>query len=148
MILEQLLNQGRLVPHQTSAQEVHNLLRLAERDIEDAKIKGLSVDRRFSTAYNAVLQLATILVYCEGYRAKGIAHHFTVFQAAKEIMGKNYHELSDYFDSCRAKRNITNYSCADKISEREAEELLKEAEKFRNIVVKFIEKKHPKFLKD
>jgi hypothetical protein len=63
MNLKQLLDQGKLRPHKTSKKEINNLLGLAKRDITDAKAQGISADRRFAIAYNAVLQLATILLY-------------------------------------------------------------------------------------
>ena len=67
MNLKDLLNQGRLRQHKTSKKEIENLLALVRRDITDAKVEGLSSDRRFACAYNTVLQLATILLYCKGY---------------------------------------------------------------------------------
>jgi len=57
MNLRQLLNQGRLRRHKTSKEEISNLLRVIKRDIKDAKMEGLSSDRKFATAYNAVLQI-------------------------------------------------------------------------------------------
>ena len=143
MNLKQLLNQGRLRHHKTSKEEISNLLRVIKRDIKDAKVEGLSSDRKFATAYNAVLQLATILLHCKGYKAKGEGHHSTVFQATREIMGKGYYELVDYFDSCRAKRNITDYNYAGEISESEAEELVIEAEKFLKVVLNWLKSNHP-----
>ena len=143
MNLKQLLNQGRLRRHKTSKEEIGNLLRVIERDLKDAKVEGLSSDRKFATAYNAVLQLATILLHCRGYKAKGVGHHFTVFQAIREIMGQEYYELVDYFDSCRAKRNVTDYSYAGEISESEAEELVMEAEKFLKVVLNWLKSNHP-----
>jgi len=59
--LKHLLNQNKLTRHKTSAKEVSNLLELVRRDLKDANLEGLSVDRRFVTAYNAVLQLAIII---------------------------------------------------------------------------------------
>ena len=115
MNLEDLLNQGRLKHHKTSKKEIQNLLALAKRDIKDAKIIELSLDRRFACAYNAVLQLATILLYSKGFRPKGVGHHFTVFQAMRIIMRTDYYTLADYFDSCRSKRNITDYDYAGAI---------------------------------
>ena len=138
MSLKKLLNQGRLSHHKTSEREISNLIQLIRRDIKDAKVKGLSSDRKFTTAYNAVLQAATILLYCKGYKPKGVAHHFTVFQAMKEIMGKNYHDLVNYFDSCRSKRNITDYDYAGGISKSESEELINEAEKFLKLVINYL----------
>jgi thymidylate synthase ThyX len=55
MNLKQLLNQGKLRLHKTSKKEISNLLRIIKRDIKDAKVEGLSSDRKFATAYNAVL---------------------------------------------------------------------------------------------
>lgn len=73
-------------------------------------------------------------------------HHFTVFKAMKTIMGKEYEGLSDYFDSCRAKRNITDYRHAGEISESETNELITEAEKFFGVTLKFVKKNHPTLL--
>lgn len=138
MNLRNLLNQGRLRRHKTSQEEIGNLLDVIKRDIKDAKIKGLSADRKFACAYNAVLQLATICLYCKGYKSDGIGHHFIVFQAMKEIMGSRHYKLADYFDSCRAKRNITDYNFAGGISELEADELIREAEDFFEIILTWL----------
>ncbi len=143
--LKRLWDQGRLRRHKTSAREIANLLGLARRDIEDAKLKGLSLDRRFACAYNAVLQLATIVLYCRGYKPKGIGHHATVFEALRIIMGKNYYDLADYFDACRAKRNITDYDYAGGISRQETEELIKEAKRFLETILSWLGKNCPAF---
>ena len=145
MSLKDLLNQGRLRQHKTSKKEIENLLELVRRDIKDAKVEGLSSDRRFACAYNAVLQLATILLYCKGYKPEGTGHHFTVFQVMKIIMGNNYYTLADYFDSCRSKRNITDYDYAGAISDLEAEELIEEAEKFLEITINWLKKNYTVF---
>jgi len=138
MNLKDLLNQGRLRPHQTSEKEIKNLFSIAKRDIKDAKVEGLSADRRFACAYNAILQLATILLYCRGYRPERTAHHHTVFQAMKIIMGKRYYDLADYFDACRSKRNVTDYDYAGIISDTEAKELIVDAEHFLKIVLDWV----------
>jgi len=135
MNLKDLLNQGRLRQHKTSKKEIENLLALVRRDIKDSKVEGLSMDGKFSCAYNAVLQLTTILLYCKGYELEGLGHHFTVFQIMKIIMGTDYYTLADYFDSCRSKRNITDYDYAGTISDLEAEELTEEAEEFLEITL-------------
>ena len=145
MNLKGLLNQGRLRQHKTSKKEIENLLALVRRDIIDAKVEGLSSDRRFACAYNAVLQLATILLYCKGYEPEGLGHHFTVFQTMKIIMGTDYYTLADYFDSCRSKRNITDYDYAGGISDSEAEELIKDAERFLEVTLNWLRKNYTVF---
>lgn len=145
MNLKGLLDQGRLRQHKTSKKEIGNLLALVRRDIKDAKVEGLSTDRKFACAYNAVLQLATILLYCKGYEPERLGHHFTVFQTMKIIMGNNYYTLADYFDSCRSKRNITDYDYAGTISDLEARELIEEAEKFLEVTLNWLKKNYTMF---
>lgn len=134
MSLKRLLDQGRLKRHKTSGKEIKDLLGLAARDIKDAKAEVISLDRRFATAYNGILQLAMVLLYCDGYEPKGVGHHASVFEAMKVIMGKDHCKLADYFDSCRSKRNITDYDYAGGISRSEVDEIIKEAEEFSETV--------------
>jgi len=53
MSLKPWLNNGWLVPHKTSPQEIADLLAVADRDFEDCQTEGLSVDWRLNIAYNA-----------------------------------------------------------------------------------------------
>lgn len=128
--LKDLLNAGKLEEHKTTREEMQELFSIIERDIKDASIKELSPDRRFATAYNAVLQAAKAILYSKGYRPTGANQHATTFTALRQTLGKEHHQLISYFDSCRVKRNITDYDHAGRISETEAEELLEEAKKF------------------
>jgi uncharacterized protein (UPF0332 family) len=144
MSLKQLSNQGKLKQHKTSKDEISNLLKLVRRDLDDAKLKGLSSDISFATAYNAILQCCTILLYCKGYRTvKQVGHHFIVIETAKDILGKEYEELIDYFDSCRTKRNRADYSYSGEISKTEADELVDEAEKFYKLVLSWLKDNSP-----
>lgn len=146
MSLKKLFKQDRLKLHRTSNKEIRNLLKVIKRDLKDSKIKGLSLDRKFATTYNAVLQSATILLYCSGYKPRGAGHHFIVFQAMKEILGKTSHDLADYFDACRSKRNTTDYDYAGTVSKKEAEELIKEATKFVKVVSAWVKTHYPQYL--
>lgn len=139
MSLQKWLNEGRLQRHTTNKQEIENLLKLVERDLKDAKIKQLSTDRRFATAYNAALQLVTIVLYVAGYRVKAMnGHHWTTLLSLPEIMGKEQKSRADYFNACRAKRNVTDYDRIGEISEAELKELLKEVINFKQDVINWI----------
>ena len=61
-------------------------------------------------------------------------------------MGKDYNDLADYFDACRSKRNVTDYDYAGTISRTEARELVKEAEKFLRIVLRWLKQNYPQFI--
>ena len=50
---------GWLTKHQTSPNEIRDLLQVVERDLADSASKELSADWRMNIAYNAALQAAT-----------------------------------------------------------------------------------------
>lgn len=143
MSLKELLADGRIRAHKTSARELADFLRVVERDLADAAIPQLSTDRRFATAYNAALQLATIALHASGYRAAGAGHHWATFHVLPEIMGPQAQARADYLDNCRSKRNVTDYDRAGEISERDAEEILAEARTFRKELLAWLAKNHP-----
>jgi hypothetical protein len=143
MSLRELLADGRLRAHTSSVREVAELLRVVDRDLADAAIPELSTDRRFATAYNAVLQLATIALHAAGYRAAGAGHHWATFHVLPEVIGGQELGRADYFDNCRSKRNVTDYDRAGEISESEADELLAEARLFREDLLVWLSKNHP-----
>ena len=68
MSLELWKQNGWLRDYQTSPDEIGNILGLVERDLDDAACEEISLDWRFSIAYNAGLQLATAVLFAAGYR--------------------------------------------------------------------------------
>jgi hypothetical protein len=63
-------------PAKTSVKEIEGLRQLVSRDLADAGLIALSADRRFATAYNAVLRLSKKAVACAGYRVtSGAGQH-------------------------------------------------------------------------
>lgn len=129
MSLKKLLAEGQLRKHRSSPKEIEELLHVVERDLEDANQTRLSLDRRFATAYNAVLQLATAL-HAAGYRTAGQGHHWATFHVLPKIMGSKARKRADYLDACRTKRNVADYDRAGEISEVEVAEILDEARNF------------------
>lgn len=145
MPYKKFLESGRIQEHVTSKQEIADLFALVDRDIKDASIKALSPDRRLATAYNAALQAAKAIMYCEGYRTRGSAHHLTVFKFLELALGKSYREVAEFFDFNRVKRHIVDYDKAGRISEKEADELLEETRKFARDIKALIKKKYPQY---
>src|SRR5687767_12935435 len=143
MTWQDLLNTQKVRPHKPDLQSIDDLRAVVERDIADAKLDALSDDRRFATAYNAVLQLAKIAIACEGYRVVGISHHQTTFQALEIAMGPPVATLSAYFELCRRQRNQVDYDMANVATEAEASLLVRKAEEFQSLVENWIRKNHP-----
>lgn len=145
MTWNELLSKNQVEQHRTSLSELRDLRAVVARDLEDASITGLSADRRFATAYNAVLQLSKMVIACAGYKVKGMGHHHTSFVALKLAMGPLSGAYAAYFDSCRRKRNIVDYDMAGAASESEADELLLRATEFEEKVEAWIAANFPEF---
>ena len=146
MSLESLLAEGQLRRHKTSGKEIGDLLRLATRDVTDASVTGLSPDRRFLIAYEAVLALATVPLACAGYQTHGAGHHWVTFQALPLVMGKESAGLATYLESCRTKRNVGTYDRGGGISDGEANELVSEAKALKKAVEAWLKKSHPELV--
>lgn len=143
--LNKWLKEDRLKKHSTSNQEISKLFKIVDRDLIDASIQELSADRRFITAYNAVLQLTTIVLRAHGLRTNPnkAGHHRISIDALPEILGPELQDLTDYFHACRIKRHNCDYTSSGEISEKEAIEIVSEAKNFKNSVLKWIKKAHP-----
>ena len=147
MSWQSLLETQKVKRHKTSAQELDDLRNVVERDLQDAVVEALSNDRRFATAYNAVLQLAKMALACAGYRVSGIGHHQTTFDVLEVAMGPSVSSLAAYFDTCRRKRNQVDYDLVHAVTETETEELIQKAEEFRGLVEDWIRKHHHHYAK-
>ena len=131
-----------LVEHQTSQQEISDLLKVADRDLTDCETPGLSPDWQLSIAYNAALQTATAALAACGYRASRDAHHYRIIQSLVHTIESDSNIINQ-FDQFRKKRNIGGYEAAGRISQQEANEMKALAKKLREQVDKWLRYKHP-----
>ena len=145
MTLKLWAENGWLRPHETSPEEIGNLLSVVERDIHDAE-QPLSADWRFGIAYNAALKLCTILLYAEGYRSAREMAHYRTIAALPLILGEGKKNDMEYLNACRAKRNIAEYEYAGGISDTEAGELVAFVRSFRNEITSWLERRHPELV--
>ena len=144
MTWKDLLKQKRVHKHTTSKAELDNLRAVVARDLHDAAVTGLSDDRKFATAYNAILQLSKMAIACAGYRAATHAgHHQTSFEALELAMGSSAFSLAAYFDACRRKRNQIDYDQAHAVTETEAREICEKAKEFQQLVEQWIATQFP-----
>jgi hypothetical protein len=136
---------GWLIDHQTSPQEVAELLGMAERDLTQCQTPHLSPDWQLSIAYNAALQVAIAALAGAGYRATRVSHHYRVIQSLAYTI-KADAKLIAQLDKFRKKRNISGYERAGAISEQEAKEMFVLAKNLKNAVEKWLRSNHPKLL--
>ena len=117
---------------------------LVARDLADATVEGLSADRRFATAYNAALQAANMAIACAGYRVTAkVGHHKVAVDGVKLALGTSADEYAEYFEICRRKRNVIDYTRSHVVTDTEAKEILEKAREFYDLVEGWIDSKFP-----
>ena len=146
MSLRDWLANRWLDEHETNAEEIGNLLALADRDIHDAQSAELSVDWRFNIAYNAALQLAGAALAASGYRVvrSGPHHHRTIRSLVHTIGADDNTVL--LLDRFRKKRNVAEYDAVGTISDQEATEMLALARSLRQRVLDWLRGNYPALL--
>lgn len=145
MSLELWKQNGWLREHETSREEVAGIMALVDRDLVDAAREEVSTDWRFNIAYNAGLQLATAVLYTAGYRAgRGESKHFRVIQALPLVMGERFSTIAAYLDSCRRKRNVSEYDAVGTVSEKEATDLLRTVRDLKVDIHRWLRENHPR----
>jgi hypothetical protein len=145
MTLKSWQGNGWLRSHKTSPQEIHDLLRIVDRDMEDA-CRDLSADWCFGIAYNAALKLCTVLLYASDYRAERNLQHYRTIQTLPLILGDEKKADTAYLDACRVKRNQAEYDRVGVVSASEAEELVKFVEELGLLVNEWLKEQHPELL--
>src|SRR5437762_1371079 len=118
---------------------------LIARDLADAGLAGLSAGRRFATAYNAALQAANMAIACAGYRVTAkTGHHKIAFYSANLALGSGADKYADYFETCRRKRNVIDYTRSHVATDTEADEIVETASEFADFVETWIDAKFPR----
>ncbi len=146
MSLDDWYKNGWLKKHQTSREEIGNLFAIIERDLQDCAHEQVSEDWRFAIAYNAARQCCLVALYCSGYRSgRGAGDHYYVIQSLTQTLGEEFGELKDYLDSCRNKRNISDYDAAGTISLQEVEELVITAQELYHQVKSWVRLHHKEY---
>ena len=145
MSWKSLQNQGRVEQHVTSKAELDDLRAAIRRNLDDAAIRELSNDNRFSIAYQAALLAAKMAIACAGYRVKGQGAHQATFEALKLALGPSSDKTADYLDRCRRKRNELTYDSEGVVSAADAAKLFKSAKSLHAEIEAWIAKHRSTF---
>jgi hypothetical protein len=146
MTLPKWAEYGWLRQHQTTRQEIGDMLAIVARDLSDAQVGGISTDWQFGIAYNAALKLCTILLYAEGYRAGQGLQHYRTIQALPLILGNSREADAAYLDACRIKRNTVEYDRIGTTSDSEGLELISFVSELQTEVIMWLRANHPGLL--
>jgi len=142
MSLQSYLSNSWIRRHQTSGKEIADLLAIADRDIQQSQVAGLSAEWRFDIAYNAALQCAVAALAASGYRAERQNKHVRTIECLKFTLGLDDKSVA-FLDRCRRKRHTAVYEQVGAVSDREAEELIEVAKKLRRDLESWLRRNHP-----
>ncbi len=134
-----------LTKHETSPQEIADLLAVVERDLADASVDRLSADWRVGISYNAALQLAIMALAASGYRAERQRAHERAIRSLRFTVGIDQGTI-DTLDAVRRKRNLVNYERAGTVSDSEAQEVFDLVMDLRTRVTDWLRQEHPELL--
>ena len=103
--LDNLVRIGQLKAEPRNAQEVTRMLAMAQTRLNDAKLSNLSLDGRFTSAYNAAHAAALAALRWHGYRSE---NRYTVFQCLTHTLGWPANRWR-VLDTAHQKRNLAEY---------------------------------------
>ncbi len=145
MTLQRYLEISWIRPHQTSPEEIRDLLAIADRDIGQSQIPGLGPEWRFGIAYNAALQLATAALAATGYQADRQNKHQRTIECLAWTVGLPLGEVA-LLDLCRRKRHTNVYEQIGAISDQEAAEMIGVAQRLQKQVIAWLRRQHPSLM--
>ena len=103
--LYNLVRIGQLKAEPRNPQEVTRMLAMAQTRLNDAKLNKLSLEGRFTSAYNAAHAAALAALRWHGYRSE---NRYTVFQCLTHTLGWPANRWR-VLDTAHQKRNLAEY---------------------------------------
>lgn len=103
--LDNLVRVGQLKAEPRNIQEVIRMLAMAQTRLRDARLGSLSLEGRFTSAYNAAHAGALAALRWHGYRSE---NRYTVFQCLTHTVGWPANRWR-VLDSAHQKRNLAEY---------------------------------------
>ena len=146
MSLANLLKINRLQAFEVSAEGVKRLLDSAARNLNDARLEGLSTDNRFDAAYKTILQCAMVGLWVNGYRTSTNqpGHHQTALQSLPLTLGLPEDSVI-VLDALRKQRNVNDYE-GDPVTEAAVKECITQAEQLLTHTRKWLKQHKPELL--
>ena len=74
-------------------------------------------------------------IACAGYRVTArTGHHRVALEALELALGPSAEGYTDYFETCRRKRNVIDYTRSQVATDTEAREMVRKATEFYDVV--------------
>ena len=121
--LDDWLRSRWLTAHVPSPSEFENLLGIAERDLADSMVAGISLDTQLGLLYNAALKLADIALRLRGFRATRENAHYRIVNSLPHTLGERWAESAEFLDLVRTLRHRGDYESVGVATEEVVAEL-------------------------
>lgn len=147
MSLEAWSDTGLVTTHQSSRQEIRELLEIVETDLRDAAIPDLSPKQKLASSYNAILSLARAALRASGYRVpkgQGSQHYYSI-QSLRYTVGFNP-DVVLKIEAIQKKRHSGEYVRVVDVSEGMAADTRIFARSIQERVCAWLAESHPEFL--
>jgi hypothetical protein len=145
MSLQNWLQIGHLINHQTTVAEVRNLLGVVDRELADSSVAGLSDDGRFTHAYDAALLLCKLALHASGYEVQKRApgHHSLWINSLQYTLGEAHQATLIHLSKSSKLRHTSLYDHAGVAQKQDADDLLDAARQLRADVLNWLRSHHP-----
>lgn len=146
MTLELWLQNGWLKRHETSHAEISELLAVADRNLADSAIDGVSADARVGFAHSASIAVANAALAAAGYRPGRERHHERLIDSLGHTVGADGKTIKR-LHAQRTSRNTMTYERIGTVTEQEARDALVHARQLTDRVREWLVAKHPKLMR-
>lgn len=116
--LDNLVRIGQLKAEPRNALEAARMLAMARTRLADARLANVSLEGRFTSAYNAAHAAALAALRWQGYRSE---NRYTVFQCLAHTVGWPASRWR-VLDAAHQKRNLAEYEGYLEVQEQEPTE--------------------------
>ncbi len=141
---ENLLKQGLTKKCPVDWRAINNLMKRAYTDFRTAK-RNITDDEEcaYNYAYNAMLRSGLALMFSQGFRPEIKDKHLTVVKFVSYLLGSKFRKVINDYDFMRRKRHRFIYEPDIPCSRKEAEDALKTAKEFVDIIGNLIKEGNP-----
>src|SRR5688500_7506505 len=119
MTLELWLQNGWLRRHETTRAEISELLAVADRNLADGAIEGVSADAQVGFAHAASIAVANAALAAAGYRAARERHHERLIDSLGHTVGADGKTVKR-LHAQRTSRNTMTYERIGMVTGQEA----------------------------
>ncbi|MEQ1902575.1 MAG: hypothetical protein ABL888_00150 [Pirellulaceae bacterium] len=147
MSLEEWFRNSWLTKANPNKSEIVQLLEVADRDLADGQVVGVSVDGRYVHLYEAALALCSVALRACSYQVKkGQGNHKRTIESLPLTLGNEYSKIADQIDTASRLRGQAQYDRSGVVSESDVKELLAIVVELRSKITIWLKDNYPSLI--